>query len=35
MKISFGDYSYTSVHEMIGNGFGIGTIKYMFGFISK
>lgn len=32
---SFGDYAYSSVYELIGNGFGIGTIKYILNHILK
>lgn len=32
---SFGDYAYSSVCELIGNGFGIGTIKYILNHILK
>ena len=31
----FGSYSYSSVHELIGNGFGIGSIKYVLNYIFK
>ena len=32
---SFGNYSYSSICELIGNGFGIGTIKYILNHIIK
>ena len=32
---SFGNYSYSSICELIGNGFGIGTIKYILNHILK
>ena len=32
---NFASYSYSSIHELIGNGFGIGSIKYIFGHILK
>lgn len=32
---SFGDYAYSSVYELIGDGFGIGTIKYILNHILK
>ena len=31
----FGNYSYSSVYELIGNGFGIGSIKYVLNYIFK
>ena len=31
----FGSYSYSSVYELIGNGFGIGSIKYVLNYIFK